>query len=77
MINLGKVDIKGIDVTAEASGQINCAVTWFTRFAYTFQRAIDITSKASVYCIGIPFPIRRSFRFGFVQLAVPPVERGL
>jgi vitamin B12 transporter len=49
MLNLGKVDIKGIDLTAEVSGQITGAVSWFSRIAYTYQRAIDITNPASVY----------------------------
>ncbi|OQP65690.1 TonB-dependent receptor plug domain-containing protein [Niastella populi] len=49
MLNLGRVDIKGMDVTAELSGQITGAVSWFSRIAYTYQRAIDITNPASVY----------------------------
>jgi outer membrane cobalamin receptor len=49
MLNLGKVDIKGVDITAEVSGQITNSLTWFSRIAYTFQRAIDITSRTSVY----------------------------
>jgi vitamin B12 transporter len=49
MLNLGKVDIKGIDITAEVNGHITSSITWFSRIAYTFQRAIDITNQASVY----------------------------
>jgi vitamin B12 transporter len=56
MLNLGKVDIKGVDVTAEISGQLTGAVSWFTRMAYTFQRAIDITNpSATTYKNTIPY----------------------
>lgn len=56
MLNLGKVDIKGIDVTGEVSGQLTSAISWFTRIAYTYQRAIDITNKAaSNYKNTIPY----------------------
>ena len=56
MLNLGKVDIKGIDVTAEVNGKLTSAISWFTRFAYTYQQAIDITNPAaSVYKNTIPY----------------------
>jgi hypothetical protein len=47
MLNLGKVSIKGVDVTAEADGAFNERVGWFTRIAYTFQHALDVTDPAS------------------------------
>ena len=56
MLNLGKVDIKGVDVTAELSGKITSSINWFSRIAYTFQRAIDITNPAAVdYKNTIPY----------------------
>lgn len=48
MLNLGKVSIKGVDVTAEADGAFNERVSWFTRIAYTFQHALDVTDPSSV-----------------------------
>ena len=47
MLNLGKVQIKGIDITTEASGKFSSEWSWFTRIAYTYQQAIDITDPAS------------------------------
>jgi vitamin B12 transporter len=43
MLNLGKVSIKGIDVNAEARGNFSAIAGWFTRLAYTWQLAQDIT----------------------------------
>jgi outer membrane receptor protein involved in Fe transport len=61
MLNLGKVDIKGIDVTMEGSGQLTGALSWFTRMAYTWQQAIDITDKtAAYYKNDIPYTPRHS-----------------
>ncbi|PZR29963.1 MAG: hypothetical protein DI535_00210 [Citrobacter freundii] len=47
MLNLGKVDIKGVDVTAQLQGVIGGAVSWFGRVSYTWQRATDITDPTS------------------------------
>lgn len=56
MLNLGKVDIKGVDVTGEVNGQLTSTISWFTRIAYTFQRAIDITNpNTTVYKNTIPY----------------------
>jgi vitamin B12 transporter len=56
MLNLGKVSIKGLDVTAEADGTISEQISWFTRMAYTFQHALDITDPASItYKNRIPY----------------------
>jgi outer membrane cobalamin receptor len=46
MLNLGKVDIKGVDVTAEAGGAF-CEITWNARVSYTWQQARDITDPSS------------------------------
>jgi outer membrane cobalamin receptor len=47
MLNLGKVDIKGIDLTTEINGHIAHTVDWTTRIAYTYQQAKDITDPSS------------------------------
>jgi len=47
MLNLGKVSIKGLDVTAEADGAVNERVSWFARMAFTWQHALDITDPSS------------------------------
>ncbi|OQP62640.1 hypothetical protein A3860_26885 [Niastella vici] len=61
MLNLGKVDIKGIDVNVEGAGQLTGAVTWFTRMAYTWQQALDVTDKTSAtYKNDIPYTPRHS-----------------
>jgi vitamin B12 transporter len=55
MLNLGKVDIKGVDVTAEANGAL-AAITWNARISYTWQQAKDITDPAaSNYKDRIPY----------------------
>ncbi len=46
MLNLGKVHITGIDLTTELHGNISHSLRWFTRIAYTWQRAIDVTDPA-------------------------------
>jgi len=48
MLNLGKVSIKGIDVSTEIDGAISEQVSWFTRMSYTFQHALDVTDPNSV-----------------------------
>lgn len=47
MLNLGKVQIKGVDITTEASGKFSADWSWFTRIAYTYQQAVDVTNPAS------------------------------
>lgn len=47
MLNLGKVHIKGIDLTTELSGLIGAHINWFTRVAYTWQQAQDMTDPSS------------------------------
>jgi outer membrane cobalamin receptor len=48
MLNLGKVSIKGLDVTTEVDGAFSEPVSWFVRMSYTFQHALDVTDPASV-----------------------------
>lgn len=56
MLNLGKVDIKGIDVTAQLQGLIGASVSWFGRISYTWQQAQDVTDpNSSRYRDRIPY----------------------
>lgn len=55
MLNLGKVDIKGVDLTADGGGRFG-QVTWNARVSYTCQQARDITDPAaSSYKDRIPY----------------------
>ncbi len=72
MLNLGKVDIKGVDVAAEANGHITGQFTWTGRLSYTWQQARDITDAASSsYKDRIPYAPDHSgsaiASFGFQQ----------
>lgn len=49
MLNLGKVDIKGVDVSAEVTFRPVDVLFLTLRGQYTFQRAIDITDPADNY----------------------------
>ena len=49
MLNLGKVDIRGVDVVASVSGQVCRDVIATLRAQYTFQRAIDVTDPRKPY----------------------------
>ena len=56
MLNLGKVRISGIDINAEFNGRIGSVLGWFSRIAYTWQHAEDITDKnSSVYGNRLPY----------------------
>ena len=56
MLNLGKVNIKGIDITSEIQGTIFKSVKWFARIAYTWQQALDMTDPTSTtYKNRIPY----------------------
>ncbi len=48
MINLGKVDIRGLDVAFNCRFDI-CNVEVVPRLQYTYQRAIDVTDKSDFY----------------------------
>ena len=49
MLNLGKVDIKGIDVEAEADFLIGKDLVATTRMQYTYQDARDVTDPSDSY----------------------------
>ena len=49
MLNLGRVDIRGLDVVAETSCRVSSDVIATLRAQYTFQRAIDVTDPAKAY----------------------------
>ncbi len=56
MLNLGKVTIKGIDLTGELTGRFSAQSGWFLRVAYTWQQALDVTDPASAtYNNRIPY----------------------
>lgn len=56
MYNLGKVNIKGIDINAETNINVTPEMNWFTRVSYTFQHAVDITDPTMVtYKNRIPY----------------------
>ncbi len=60
MLNLGKVHIYGVDINADASGLVN-GFSWYTRLAYTLQRAIDVTDATSpLYKNTIPYTPQHS-----------------
>lgn len=61
MLNLGKVDIRGVDIAAAGTLDIAKTVEFTLRGQYTFQRAIDITSPSdSYYRHQIPYIPRHS-----------------
>lgn len=49
MLNLGKVDIRGIDIAANVILQPHSQVTVTPRLRYTYQRVIDITNPSTSY----------------------------
>lgn len=56
MLNLGKVEIKGVDMTAEAAGMLSEYLHWNARVSYTWQNAMDITDpNSSRYKDRIPY----------------------
>ncbi|MEP6949021.1 MAG: TonB-dependent receptor [Ginsengibacter sp.] len=56
MLNLGKVRVIGLDITTEATGKFSPVLGWFTRIAYTYQQATDVTDPASAsYKNRIPY----------------------
>ena len=61
MLNLGRVDIRGIDATASATLIPAPRLTLTGRLQYTYQRAIDITDpRDSYYRDQIPYTPRHS-----------------
>lgn len=49
MLNLGKVDIRGVDVQATATFRLPYEISLMTKVQYTYQEAIDITSPRDNY----------------------------
>jgi outer membrane cobalamin receptor len=49
MLNLGEVDIRGVDITARMSMQLTNELSLTTKLQYTYQEAIDITNPADNY----------------------------
>ncbi|HLY71053.1 MAG TPA: TonB-dependent receptor plug domain-containing protein [Puia sp.] len=47
VLNLGKVHIKGIDLTTQLNGKLNSAIRCSVRIAYTWQQALDVTNPSS------------------------------
>jgi vitamin B12 transporter len=56
MQNIGKVQIKGIDLNGQANGEFTTTLKWSARVAYTWQQAIDVTDPSSAeYKNEIPY----------------------
>ena len=49
MLNLGRVDIRGLDVVASASCPVGRSITTTLKAQYTYQRAIDVTDASKPY----------------------------
>ena len=49
MLNLGEVDIRGVDVVGSVSGPVCCDIVATLRAQYTYQRAIDVTNATDSY----------------------------
>jgi hypothetical protein len=47
ILNLGKVDIKGIDINTEIAGKLSSVGNWMMRMTYSYQHAIDVTNPTS------------------------------
>ena len=61
MLNLGEVDIRGLDVVGSLSGTVFRDVTTTVRAQYTYQKAIDITNPSRpFYRHQIPYIPRHS-----------------
>jgi outer membrane receptor protein involved in Fe transport len=50
MLNLGEVDIRGLDITAMATFRFPDEWRLTGKLQYTYQEAIDITNPADTYC---------------------------
>jgi len=56
MYNLGRVNIKGLDLNAQASWQLPKDITLNTSISYTYQKAVDVTSRNEInYNQQIPY----------------------
>ena len=77
MLNLGVVNINGIDFTTELDGKLSHEINWFTRLAYTWQKALDMTDPSSpTYRNRIPYTPDHSgsalLSFGYHQWMAGP-----
>lgn len=62
MMNLGKVEIRGLDVAAQADWRLSALASVNTRLTYTFQQAQDFTDATDAfYGNQIPYIPRHSF----------------
>ena len=56
MENIGKVQIRGIDLNAQVNSRFSPALKWSLRMAYTWQKAIDVTDPSDAeYKNEIPY----------------------
>jgi vitamin B12 transporter len=61
MKNIGKVQIKGIDINGQINGKFSSVVRWSARVACTWQRALDVTDpSSSIYKDEIPYTPNQS-----------------
>ena len=62
MVNLGEVEIKGIDLSTQAVWLVTQDLLFSTRFTYTFEEALDVTQSkiTSYYRNQIPYIPRNS-----------------
>jgi vitamin B12 transporter len=68
MENIGKVQIKGVDLNADINGKFSRVTRWSARIAYTWQQALDVTDPtSSEYKNEIPYTPQHS---GSALLAV-------
>ena len=63
MLNLGKVDIRGVDVQATATFRLPLEIGLMTKVQYTYQEAIDITNPATT-TTATRYPISLAQRLG-------------
>ncbi len=56
MQNIGKVQVRGLDLNGQVNGSFSTEMKWSVRLAYTWQKAIDVTDPASAeYRNEIPY----------------------
>lgn len=61
MLNIGRADIRGMDITAEAGYALNSEWTLLARLAYTLQKAIDLSNPGlTTYKNELPYTPRHS-----------------
>jgi vitamin B12 transporter len=74
MVNLGKVDIKGLDLNLEATQQLHKNVQLLAAWSHSYQRALDVTDPTSkVYNQQIAYA-PRIYGSGRMSLVLPCVR---